>query len=209
MMKNASFTIERGFTQRDRLRVAQLYWNAKSGQFKGCFGSDQSAIEYLRQVVFSQNSIIARDVHGKVIGLLAFKTVAQSFWHMDYAIMASAYGFSSAILRAFCLVLLDRNPRANEIMVDAIAVEPTHRRNGIAKHLLDEFHELAKGFVEQTKYQHTRYDISQSLGHNPELPLRCGYHFIERQRLWTSWQHRKFKSVITLRRPIMATPANR
>lgn len=195
---NENITIHCGFSPKDRLDVAKLYWAAAQHHHGFCLNPEHSAIEYLRQVILPENCIVARDVQSKVIGILAFRTIDQNFWHIDYAIMSTAYGLFSSLIRACAYLTSDRIAGADELMIDTIVVNKEFQNRGVARGLLAKFHDLAQ----ESGLDFTRYDVLYPRDTNEAMPVKFGYRLQRQQKWWVFWKIRGYKCAKVFRRPI-------
>lgn len=125
----------------DALRVA---YGAFAKKFRIGFRDSDDLIRLFRDSV-DPTRCFSAEVEGQLMGFLAFKTDSRDFFLLRPASVFARFSPWRAILIVFNLLLLaGRGARADEFMVDAVAVSGASRGMGLGTALMERAEQCAR-----------------------------------------------------------------
>ena len=130
----------------DALRVA---YEAFAKKFRIGFRNADDLIRLFRDAV-DKTSCFSALVHGQFAGLLTFRTDSQEFYHLSTGALFTRFSPLRAIRMLFNLLLLTDGTKADEFVVDSLAVDPSSRGMGIGTALLRKAEERANSMGKRT-----------------------------------------------------------
>lgn len=132
-----AFTITPGFEERERPRIAALYWQAFGAKLGKLLGPEERALAFMAPNFHADHALVARDPNGNLLGLAGFKTANGAFLGGGFADLRACYGLLGALWRGPLLDLLERDLAPDTLLMDGIFVEKEARGLGIGTALLD------------------------------------------------------------------------
>lgn len=165
----------------DSLRhdAAELYWQAFGSKLTRVMGPKHKAIAFLQQAFRSDHAILALSEHGKLLGLIGFKTRAGSFAGGTWADMRHIYGPVGALWRVGLLSMLSRDVENERFLLDGICVTARARSQGIGTMLMSAFCDEARA----RGYPAVRLDVVSNNPRARALYERLGFTVLKTERL--------------------------
>lgn len=130
------FTIDRGFSQAERARVAELYWEAFSDKLGVVLGPRSKALAFVANMLDPGHAIVARN-RDALLGVVGFKTSDGALVGGSLKDMRKVYGWFGSWWRASLLGALERDVENTRFLLDGVFVAPDCRGKGIGSALLD------------------------------------------------------------------------
>lgn len=128
----------------DRVRAAELYWEAFEGKLGRILCPQHKAILFLSDSLRPVCSLAAYDPQGTLLGLAGYKLGPRGFVEAGFADLGRCYGWSGALWRAPLLDLFERPLHDGALQLDGICVAASRRGQGIGSALLDALADLAR-----------------------------------------------------------------
>ena len=168
--------IGKGFEDRERPRIAELYWEAFGPKLGPTLGPRDRALAYIARVLSPEHAICARDGAGALLGVAGFKTVHGALVGGGFGEMAAVYGPFGAFWRVTLLAALARDTENRRFLMDGIFVAPEARGQGVGSRLLEAVAQeaAARGYAE------IRLDVIDSNARARALYERRGFTAIGR-----------------------------
>lgn len=95
-------------------------------------------------------SCLSALVDGQFAGLLTIRTNGQEFYHLNMGALFTRFSPLRAIRMLLNLLLLTDGTKADEFVVDSLAVDPAYRGRGVGTALLQKAEERAKSMGKRT-----------------------------------------------------------
>lgn len=136
--------IRPGFDESQRIRAAELFWQAFRGKLGKLMGPDDRAIHFFAQSLDPNFVFTAQDSSGCLLGMAGFKTSDGTFADGTFDDLRQVYGTWGAIWRALTLSIFERPVAPDVLLMDAICVSADARGLGVGTRLLDRIKEEAR-----------------------------------------------------------------
>ena len=130
----------------DALRVVH---DAFAEKFRIGFRDADDLIRLFRDSVDTTNCLSAL-VDGQFAGLLTIRTDGQEFYHLNMGALFTRFSPLRAIRMLLNLLLLTEGSKADEFVVDSLAVDPAYRGRGVGTALLQQAEERAGAMGKRT-----------------------------------------------------------
>ena len=114
-------------------------------------------------------------VDGQFAGLLTFRTDNQEFYHLSTLVLFTRFSPLRAIRMLFNLLLLADGTKADEFVVDSLAVDPACRGRGVGTALLQKAEERARSMGRRTMSLGVIGDNAGAIRLYERLGYRCTY----------------------------------
>ena len=114
-------------------------------------------------------------VDGQFAGLLTFRTDGQEFYHLSTGALFTRFSPLRAIRMLFNLLLLADGTKADEFVVDSLAVDPACRGMGVGTALLRKAEERARSMGKRTMSLGVIGDNAGAIRLYERLGYRCTY----------------------------------
>jgi len=157
--------------------AATLYWEAFGRKLGWALGPDERAIEFLSANLDNDRAVCAM-LDGDLVGVAGFKHQGRAMTGGGLSDILSTYGWIRGLPRAAFLAVLERNPLADTMVMDGIAVDSRYRGLGAGARLLDETVSIASGFG----YRFVRLDVVDTNPRAKALYERNGFLAAETER---------------------------
>lgn len=168
----------KGFSDAQRPRAAQLYWEAFSAKLGVMLGPSDRGTAFLKECLDPRFAITASAEDGTLLGLAGFKTPEGALAGFDFATLRAHYGWS-ALWRTLLLMALDREVQPGVLLADGICVCATARGKGLGTALL----QAIKAHAAENGFTSVRLDVIDSNPRARALYLREGFETKETQEL--------------------------
>jgi ribosomal protein S18 acetylase RimI-like enzyme len=163
--------VTKGFSDRDRSRIAALYWGAFGPKLNFAMGPRDKALAYFERVMSPEHAYCARDPDGTLLGVAGFKTAEGALVGGTFRDMAQVYGIAGAAWRVLVLSALERDVENLRFLMDGIFVEPAAQGRGVGSCLLEAIAQEAAA----RGYEEVRLDVIDSNARARALYERRGY----------------------------------
>lgn len=170
--------ISHGFEDRERRRIATLYWEAFGAKLGRILGPREKALSYIAASLCPSHAICARDASGDVIGVAGFKTPQGALVDGNLSGMVPHYGVLGGGLRFAALAALGSDTDNSRFLIDGLFVTEQARGNGVGTRLLED---LAREAARRG-YREVRLDVIDSNDRARRLYERRGFVAVGRNR---------------------------
>ena len=136
--------VTRGFHANERARAAALYWQAFGAKLGRVLGPDERAVAFLADVLDPDFALVARGPDGRLLGLAGFKTREGALVGGEWPDLTRHYGVVGSLIRLPFLLMLERKPRPDELLMDGILVSADARGQGLGTLMLDAIKDEAR-----------------------------------------------------------------
>lgn len=134
--------------------AATLYWEAFGRKLGWILGPSEKAIEFL-STNLNGDRVVCAMLDGELVGVAGFKHQGRALTGGGLRDILSTFGWIRGLPKAAFLTLLERNPPADTMVMDGIAVDSRHRGLGAGAKLLDETVAIAS----ELGYRFVRLDV--------------------------------------------------
>lgn len=177
-----------------KTQAARLYWNAFGEKLGSVMGPDEKALGFINRVLDPSHAISAVDRHGKLLGVVGFKTSKGALVGGDYSDLTAIYGQLGAVWRAGLLSLLERDLDNDRFLMDGIFVAPEARGKGVGSALLNAVMEEGR----KRGYPSVRLDVIDKNPRAKALYERHGFETVKTSKLGPLKHIFKFQSAATM-----------
>ncbi|MEU7600639.1 GNAT family N-acetyltransferase [Streptomyces sp. NPDC040724] len=141
---DTAVVIRRGVPRGAEERVAELYWEAFGRKLGAALGPPQHGRAFIAGHLHHDRAAVALAPGGsRVVGVAGYQLGGRAMTGGGVRDVLSSYGLFRGLPRLAALALLERTPEPGELVMDGIAVDPTHRGTGIGSLLLTEIAAIA------------------------------------------------------------------
>ena len=191
--------IRPGFPENQRAAAATLFFDAFAGKLDPILGDDGRGTRLIARLIEPDATIAAYSPDGtRLLGLAGLKTRAGSFMHGTLSDMAAEYGLFGGLWRGLALTLLDQKPEPGCLHIDALAVSPEARGQGIGSRLLNACRTEAR----RLGFKALSLDVVDTNPRAHALYERYGFRDARRVRIWPLHRLFGFTSATRMVRPI-------
>ncbi|WP_377509101.1 GNAT family N-acetyltransferase [Octadecabacter sp. R77987] len=190
--------ISAGFPERDRARIAALYWEAFGQKLGRVMGPRDRALQFFEGVLDPAHAICAHDDSGGLLGVAGFKTHTGALVGGGMRDMAHVYGWFGSLWRIALLALLERDTENDRFLMDGIFVAPAARGQGVGTALLDAIADKAR----TRGHGEVRLDVIDTNPRARRLYERQGFVAINTQQLGVLRHVFRFKCATTMVRKL-------
>ena len=198
----SNFSIQTGFADDQRSRVAELYWQAFEGKLGRVMGQGARAVPFIAGALDPRFAVVAVDPGGIVLGVAGFRTDAGGMTGWSLRAMMRSYGWFGGLWRGLVLSLLESTPEPGIMPMDGICVSSQARGQGVGTALLD-------GIRQQAVLRGYRAVELHVIDSNPKaraLYERVGFHACGTAQLGPLRHIFGFSKATAMRHPITPTP---
>lgn len=132
-----------GFTELERDRVGDLYWEAFGKKLGVAFVNDATGAQATRAAMRPDRVLVAR-LDGAVAGVCGFYADGSGAAAFTWKGLLEILPFWQAIWASLALSVLARSERNGVLVLDGICVDPTLRGSGIGSALLGKATDYAR-----------------------------------------------------------------
>lgn len=171
--------IQRGFSDDQRIQVAELYDSAFSQKYSIAVPDKEKRLRIFQAVFVPECSFVALH-NDKVVGVAGFKTAENALLGgFSYQKLRQELGIFSAIRALIVLFLLDRESTPGQLLMDGIAVSGSMRGKGIGSKLLNSIITYAT----DNGYDSVRLDVINTNPKARKLYERTGFMAVKEESM--------------------------
>ncbi|GLZ80136.1 molybdopterin-guanine dinucleotide biosynthesis protein MobC [Actinorhabdospora filicis] len=134
--------IHRGVPPGTIPQVADLYWSAFARKLGPALGPPHLGRRFIAEHLDPDRAVVALD-RDRVLGVAGYQLAGRALVGGGARDVLATYGLARGLVRLPLLLLLLRNAKKGELVMDGIAVAPAARGTGIGTLLLDEVAAIA------------------------------------------------------------------
>ena len=190
-----------GIPHANRDEAATLYWEAFGGKLGFVLGPKYRALQFITTVLRADHGICAIDDHGRLLGVVGFKTSKGALVGGDFHDLRRVYGWVGASIRILMLAALERETENERFLMDGLFVAPEARGQGVGTCLLDAVCEEAK----RRGYAQVRLDVIDTNARAKALYLQEGFKIVSTQNIGVLRHIFGFRATATMVRDIFPT----
>ncbi|MGR4011012.1 GNAT family N-acetyltransferase [Leucobacter sp. 1207-22] len=138
----AATVIDLGFTDAERERIGELYWQAFSRKFRHAFTDADQGLRVMQQLMRADRVLVAR-IGGEVVGMCGFQLAGAGAIDFTWAALRRVLGRWQAIRALVVCGVLARGEQAQTLVLDGICVAADWRGRQIGTSLLQAANALA------------------------------------------------------------------
>lgn len=131
-----SIVVDRGFTEQERERVAQLYWQAFGRKLRPAFADSVTAMTVIQSGLRRTQMFVARN-DGVVAGVCGFYEESSGVVDMSWSHLRRTLTRRAALRAMAVSAVLSRSPKRGTVILDGICVDAALRGQGVGTALLD------------------------------------------------------------------------
>ena len=148
-MTTAEVKIVEGLDEQYVDEALRVLYDAFAKKFRIGFRDADDLRRLFRDSV-DTTSCFSALVDGQFAGLLTFRTDSQEFYHLSTVALFTQFSPLRAIRMLLNLLLLADGTKADEFVVDSLAVDPSSRGRGVGTALLRKAEERARSMGKRT-----------------------------------------------------------
>ena len=148
-MATAEVKIVEGLDERHMDEALRVVHDAFAEKFRIGFRHADDLIRLFRDSV-DTTSCLSALVDGQFAGLLTIRTNGQEFYHLNMGALFTHFSPLRALRMLLNLLLLTDGTKADEFVVDSLAVDPAYRGRGVGTALLEKAEERTKSMGKRT-----------------------------------------------------------
>ena len=160
-----------GIPQENRHEAAALYWEAFGEKLGFALGPKYRALRFINAVMRADHGICAIDPHGRLVGVVGFKTMEGALVGGDFTDLRKVYGWVGAAIRIALLAALETDTENRRFLMDGLFVAKEARSQGVGTALLDAVTAEAK----RRGYTEVRLDVVDTNSRAKSLYLQEGF----------------------------------
>lgn len=126
----------RGFTEHERARAADLYWEAFSRKLRPALVDDATGLALVRTALSPDRVLVAR-AGGSVVGICGFYEGNKGAVDLTWAGLRGRLSAAASVRALLLLAPLSRRAQRDALVLDGICVDPALRGRGIGSALLE------------------------------------------------------------------------
>jgi ribosomal protein S18 acetylase RimI-like enzyme len=189
--------VQRGFPERDREAVVEMYWEAFQGKFRPALGSDAAGIAFLRRTLNPAFAIVAYD-DDRPIGVAGLRTRDGSLVQGHLLDLIATTGWLRGLTTGPLLALLIRRLERGTLLMEGLCVHEDARGQGVGSKLLEAVVEEARHRGSTT----VRLDVIDTNPRARALYERLGWRPTRTRSTWPLHGVFGFGSVTTMMREV-------
>jgi GNAT superfamily N-acetyltransferase len=128
-------TIDRGFTEDERDRVAALYWEAFGRKLRPGFVDESTGLSVVRGALRPDHLLVARR-GGDVLGVCGFHADATGVADLSWSRLRRTLSVPAALRASLVLSVLARSADPDALVLDGVCVDRASRGTGTGTALL-------------------------------------------------------------------------
>ncbi|MCX7022763.1 MAG: GNAT family N-acetyltransferase [bacterium] len=132
-----------GLRDDERLRAAEIYYEAFGGQQCIVLGSSKTAIPTLAKE-FTGTAVFLAQYRGETVGLIGMKFLKEDYICIRPLTLVRTFGWIAGLIRFFLWRLMDQRTPKRGLLLDSIAVDGRFRSLGIGRRLIIAVFDLAR-----------------------------------------------------------------
>lgn len=142
---DTAVVIRRGVPRGAEERVAELYWEAFGRKLGAGLGPPEQGRAFIAGHLHHDRAAVALAPGDgdRVVGVAGYQLGGRALTGGGVRDVLAQYGLFRGLPRIALLALLERTPEPGELVMDGIAVDPSHRGAGIGSMLLTEVAAIA------------------------------------------------------------------
>ena len=148
-MTMAEVKVVEGLDEQHVDEALRVVHDAFAKKFRIGFRHADDLIRLFRDSV-DTTSCLSALVDGQFAGLLTIRTDGQEFYHLNMGVLFTRFSPLRAIRMLLNLLLLTEGSKADEFVVDSLAVDPAYRGMGIGTALLQKAEARARSMGKYT-----------------------------------------------------------
>ncbi len=169
--------IQLGVPADQHQNAATVYYEAFAGKLGPILRDREAAIAWIARDLKPDRAFVAL-IDGEVVGIIGFWHRGVALTDLSFETGRSLFGLWGILWRLPLLVLFDREPAKDELLLDGIAVAESARGQGAGSRLL----EAVARFAEREGYRQLRLDVVDTNPRAKALYERRGYEAIAHER---------------------------
>lgn len=138
-----ALTIDLGFSDDERCRVAALYWHAFRRKLRPAFASESRGLAIVAASLRADRVLVARD-GGAVVGMCGYRRDGVGAVTPTWRTLRAELSWPAAARAALLLGVLARGDVGGVLVLDGICVDDAQRGRGVGTALLDAAASLAR-----------------------------------------------------------------
>lgn len=171
MSENKEINIVRGIPTGQQKQAATIYYEAFKHKLTPILGTDRERVLDILTTSLQPDYAFTAIREGQVIGLLGFHHDGSQLVDISFNTLVKRFGIFGASWRALLGLVLSRNPRAGELLMDGIAVYAEGRGQGVGTRLFTALFD----FAHTAGYNSIRLDVINTNPRARQLYERLGF----------------------------------